>query len=125
VYEGYKTDCPDFQGVPLGERWVMPFDELVRHIAENARNNLTLMRTDSSCLTVCRIAMGLPTLLTVLCPAAPMAREVPSLFTQVFALLCAIVQSVPGRLGTASSALWGVTWCKESFCTPPAEGTKE
>jgi hypothetical protein len=125
VYEGYKSDCPDFQGTPVGELWVVPFDQVVQRMADNARHNLDLVKTDPSCVTLCRAAMLAPTLIIGLCKASPGASEVPNLYAQAFSVLCAILSSKPGVFGSGIAAGFGLDWCKESFCTPPSGKTKE
>jgi hypothetical protein len=118
VYEGYKSDCPDFQGVPTGELWVPPFDQVVQHMADNARDNLELLRTDPSCLTICRAAVYLPGFLAVLCHGVPAVGAVPNLYAEAFVVLCAVVNTKLARVGAFVSAAVGPDWCEKSFCMP-------
>lgn len=122
VYEGYKSDCPDWQPGPIGQRWVMPFEELVEHLSQNFEQNIDSLRRDRNCMTACLIAAAVPTLLSSSCFAARSLSAVPNLYVRAWALLCHIFRFYkdPSFVGGAVVAgMLGPRWCENSFCAPP------
>jgi hypothetical protein len=117
VWQGYKSDCPDFQPKPIGERWTKPIDELAREVESNAQRNLDLMRTDPHCLEICTAAVILPGLVSALCPTA---ASIPTVPTRIFALVCAILRYRIVAGGAYLGGALGAGWCKDSFCKTPS-----
>ncbi len=114
VWEGYKSDCPDFQEKPLGERWTKPFDELARDLADNARYTLELIRTDPNCTFMCKLIGAMPALLHMVC------IEVPAVHP-VMRVICAVFGSLKVTVGASIAGLKVDDSC-EKWCQKPPQG---
>jgi hypothetical protein len=124
VYEGYKSDCPDYKAVPLGERWERPFDDLTQQIAENVRHNIELQRTAPHCVTLCQGAILVPALLVQWCPSTPTPAALSNPYAAAFAAVCAVLKSPPAQNAILLGTGLGLAWCKETFCKPPSGNGK-
>jgi hypothetical protein len=121
VYEGYRSDCPDFQPRSFDERWKTPFSDVGKQIVENIHDNVERIRTAPSCLSLCRGVALLPGLLSTACLAGRnVATRVPNVYALAFAVLCEVFKTrLAASAGYLTGAL-GLEWCKESFCKPPS-----
>lgn len=124
VYEGYRSDCPDFQRKPIGERWTKRFEDLARDLANNAGHTLDLIRADPDCVTLCKAAVVLPSIISGTCLASErFLGAVPHPYARVLLVFCEIfrVFKDPIVVGAGlGAAQFGPDWCKESFCHPPS-----
>jgi hypothetical protein len=128
VYEGYKSDCPDFQGTPVGDLWVVPFDQVVQRMADNAQHNIRMLRTDPGCMDSCLAAAAIPIALTTVCSGLQVVRGVPSPYIAALQAFCAIFRFSTGPAFAGSATAGGVLgpyWCENRFCLPPSGRAKE
>jgi|HubBroStandDraft_6_1064221.scaffolds.fasta_scaffold60020_3 hypothetical protein len=126
VYEGYKSDCPDFQPVPPGELWVVPFDQVVRQAVENARQNMHMLRTDPDCLSWCKAAARIPAIFSASCLGAK-ALPSASVYIAAWQAVCDVYAFYRGPgfiVGSGVAAGWGPDWCEDTFCMPPSGKAK-
>jgi hypothetical protein len=114
VYEGYKSDCPDFQRKPIGERWTKPFDELSRDLASNAQHTLELIRTSPNCTFMCKLIGAMPPLLHMVCIEAPVVHP-------VMRVICAVFGSLKVTVGASIAGLKFDDSC-EKWCQKPPQG---
>lgn len=110
VWEGYKSDCPDYQPRPIDERWKTPFSEVARQMAENAGQTLELLRTDPNCTFMCKLIAAMPALLHTVCIEAPIHPAMK--------LICAVFASLKVTIGAGIAGLKFDDAC-EKWCQQP------